>query len=248
MTSAAETIFQVGKYYYEGKDGVPQDMTRAIELFHQASEMGYAEATFMLGHCYCYGEGVPKDRQEALEYFQEFAATKNVSEQRRAEAYIEIVKCYFELYLNHYRGKGVPKDKTKAAEYLQKIVNMKDDVPSGITAYFTFKLAQCYYSGQGVEKDMSEAIKLFQQVMEMNVTSVKKEATEFLLMVREKEIQQANNKLRDVKDKLATKDDELREMKAAVAMTEMSKKRSADDDASTTTSSSKKSRNVCTIS
>ena len=31
----------------------------------KAAEQGYAEAQYMLGECYCYGMGVPKDGSEA---------------------------------------------------------------------------------------------------------------------------------------------------------------------------------------
>lgn len=253
MSTAAETIFEVGKYYYDGKGDVPKNVARGMELIHEASNMGNSEATLWLGEChYRGGEGIATDKTKALQYFQEVVGTEDAPEDVKDKAYRELIRCYFELAKRYYLGDGVPQDKTKTAEYLHEIARM-EDITADMKAIIYFKLAKCYHNGEGVAKNKSKAVELFQQVLEMPDANsgVKKEATKYLLTVKENEIRLANKKLNDVKSKLASKDNELREMKAAVAMTEMSKKRNADSlsaSAAASSSSSKKSRNVCTIS
>jgi TPR repeat protein len=67
---AAETIFKLGMYYYNGEDGIPKNVAKAVELFHQSADMGHAEAAFNLAVLYIAGEDVPKDNIKAVEYFQ----------------------------------------------------------------------------------------------------------------------------------------------------------------------------------
>ena len=47
----AIAIHQLAFYYNRGGMGLPQDYNKAMELYHQAGELGYAKAYFLF--CYC---------------------------------------------------------------------------------------------------------------------------------------------------------------------------------------------------
>ena len=61
-------IFNHGVYYRDGINGFPQDMNKALEMFHKAGELGYAEAHCSIGNAYYNGEGVEVDKEKARHY------------------------------------------------------------------------------------------------------------------------------------------------------------------------------------
>jgi len=63
-------IFNLGCYYRNGKNGYPQDYTKALELFHRAAELGYAGAYSNISHAYYFGDGVEQDKKKATSYYE----------------------------------------------------------------------------------------------------------------------------------------------------------------------------------
>ena len=63
-------IFSIGCNYDKGIDGYPQDIGKALELYHRSGELGYSEAYTNIGHTYYYGEGVGIDKKKGLHYFE----------------------------------------------------------------------------------------------------------------------------------------------------------------------------------
>ena len=61
-------IYNLGVYYSEGLRGLAQDHTKALELFHRAAELGYAEAYSKIGSFYFYGKSVDVDKKKATHY------------------------------------------------------------------------------------------------------------------------------------------------------------------------------------
>ena len=57
-------------YYAQGKFDLPQDYTKAFELYHRAGELGSAEAYCNVGNSYDWGEGVEVDRNMARHYYE----------------------------------------------------------------------------------------------------------------------------------------------------------------------------------
>jgi len=57
-------IHNLGCYYRDGINGYPQDYTKALELWHQAGELGYSEAYHCIGYTYDIGRGVEVDRKK----------------------------------------------------------------------------------------------------------------------------------------------------------------------------------------
>ena len=60
----------MGCYYREGTRGFPQDMDKALELYHRAGQLGYAEAYCSIGTAYCKGVGVEVDLKKANHYYE----------------------------------------------------------------------------------------------------------------------------------------------------------------------------------
>ena len=71
----ADAYYMLANYYDCGTMGMPQDRTKANELYLKAGELGCAEAYFNLGYSYNYGEGVEIDKKKA-KYFYELAAIR----------------------------------------------------------------------------------------------------------------------------------------------------------------------------
>jgi len=64
----AEAISCLGTFYDVGLHGLPQDITKALELWHQAAELGHAHAYADIGLAYSIGEGVKEDKKKATHY------------------------------------------------------------------------------------------------------------------------------------------------------------------------------------
>ena len=66
----AQAIYNVGCCYAEGRYGFPQDMDKALELWHRAAELSYVSAYFNIGTAYFHGNGVERDEEKAKYYFE----------------------------------------------------------------------------------------------------------------------------------------------------------------------------------
>lgn len=53
--------YNLARHYWHGSHGVPLDSVRAFQLFHDAAELGYADAQFFLGRLYFEGRGTDKN-------------------------------------------------------------------------------------------------------------------------------------------------------------------------------------------
>jgi len=54
----------------DGVYGFPQDMDRALELWHRAGELGHPIAYNNIGNAYEYGRGVERDIKKAVHYWE----------------------------------------------------------------------------------------------------------------------------------------------------------------------------------
>lgn len=101
---------RAGRLLFLGKDGIPQDYARAVQLFEQAHTNGKNTwANDMLGSCYLFGYGCQKDPARALQLFREADYTSDLLNYGLGTIYTE--------------GLGVPEDIKKGVEYLQKAKN-----------------------------------------------------------------------------------------------------------------------------
>ena len=71
-------IQSLGNDYREGRNGCPQDMDKAIELWHRAGKLGYAQAHCNIGVAYMRGIGVEVDEKKAVHYYEQAAMQGDV--------------------------------------------------------------------------------------------------------------------------------------------------------------------------
>lgn len=76
-----ETLFSLAVKYEHG-EGVPQDKLKAIELYCEAAQLGYADALYALGWVYANGRGVSRNNHIAAQLFTMAAAQGHVHAQQ----------------------------------------------------------------------------------------------------------------------------------------------------------------------
>ena len=68
----------MGCFCRDGDHSFPQDYKKALELFHRAAELGYAESYCSIGWHYSNGKGVEVDKEKANHYYELAAIAGNV--------------------------------------------------------------------------------------------------------------------------------------------------------------------------
>lgn len=104
----AEALFYLATLYETG-NGVAQNMARAIELYRNASDMGYGKAQSYLADIYYEGRGVDKDLITAVALYQKALENHQLSQNGATR----LAECYENGLA------GLTKDKKKA-EQLRK--------------------------------------------------------------------------------------------------------------------------------
>ena len=61
----AEEINTLAVFHLEGLESFKVDEDKAVQLFYQAAQMGYAPAQYNLANCYIFGRGVSQDLEKA---------------------------------------------------------------------------------------------------------------------------------------------------------------------------------------
>ena len=82
-------------------DGLPQDDTKAMELYRQAAELDYAAAFHNIGCAYQEGRGVEMDEKKAI-YYWERAAMGGDTEARYSLGVVEHKAGNMQRALRHY--------------------------------------------------------------------------------------------------------------------------------------------------
>jgi len=147
----AVAMFNLGVCYHNGQYRLPQDYTKALELWRRAAELGYARANTNIGYAYNTGKGVEVDKKRARHYYEHAAMRgdetarynlgikeKKAGNMDRALKHYQIAvrSGYHADSLNHikrlYSDGHIPKDEyTKALrlhqEYLDEIKSDQRD-------------------------------------------------------------------------------------------------------------------------
>lgn len=97
----AEAIKGLADDYYEGSLGLTKDVTRAIELWTQAAELGSIEAHHILGIVNYNGVDFEQDKPRAIHHWQQ-AAMKGHARSRHSLGVVELNKGNYELAMQHY--------------------------------------------------------------------------------------------------------------------------------------------------
>ena len=133
-------IYNQGNYYRDGRNGLPQDHTKALELWHRAAELGHAEAYSNIGYAHEHGEGVEVDKKKAIHYYER-AAMRGDEIARENLGNEEIKAGNFDRALKHYMiaTKG-------GADSLKKIQHL-------------------YSNGHATRDDYTKALRLYQEYL-----------------------------------------------------------------------------------
>ena len=94
-------IYNIGCFYNLGQYGLPQNYTKALELWHQAGELGFAVAYSCIGNAYNNGRGVIADEKKALHYWK-LAALGGDAEARHNLGAIEEWDGNHDRAIKHY--------------------------------------------------------------------------------------------------------------------------------------------------
>lgn len=132
-----QDLCKEGDKYYNGTDGVTKNYAKALELYLQAAEQGYAWAQTRVGYMYDLGQGTSEDNMKAMTWYTKAAEQGNLTAQNNIGALYE-------------KGEGVTKDYTLAAQWYQKAADQNN-------ARSQANLAELYFYGQGVPQDYNQA-------------------------------------------------------------------------------------------
>ena len=179
MAKEAESLFEKGQNYYYGRKGLSKDYAKALELYHQAVNMGSLDAMDSIGYMYGTGTGVTKNSTKAVEWFRRAAEQNHAESQRNLGIMYENGwgvakdnKVAFEWYLkaakqgkpNVYRnlgimyanGRGVAKDNKAAVQWYIKAAKQGDAVAQ-------LNLGTMYFRGTGIARDYQKAAQWYRK-------------------------------------------------------------------------------------
>jgi len=97
----AEAIHCLGAYFSQGMYDLPQDYTKALELYLRAAELGHLGAYYSIGLTYGNGDGVERDEKKAQHYY-ELAAMKGYAPARHNLGTFEWNEGHKERALKHW--------------------------------------------------------------------------------------------------------------------------------------------------
>lgn len=110
-----------------------------LSTLRQKTQQGDAAAQYRLGAAYAFGDGVPQDYKEAVNFWLLSA--------RQGNAYAQ-----YNLGVLYSQGQGVPQSYTEAVKYYRLAAEQ------GL-AKAQYNLGAAYYNGKGVPKDPDKAAK-----------------------------------------------------------------------------------------
>ena len=133
----AEAIHNLGCCYSEGSHGLPQDHNKALELWHQAGKLGYADAYYNIGNSYLEGYGVERDMKKAVHYW-ELAAMGGVAKARHNLGVSEGQTGNIDRALKHFiiaAGFGYTRSLESIKHMFIDRQTTKDDYTKALRAY-----------------------------------------------------------------------------------------------------------------
>ncbi|EJK77467.1 hypothetical protein THAOC_00700 [Thalassiosira oceanica] len=91
----------LGDWYYYGMLGLAKNVSRAIELWTEAAELGSIDAHYQLGDSYYYGDGIEEDKPRGIHHWQQ-AAMEGDTESRNKLGDVEYDNGNYQIALQHY--------------------------------------------------------------------------------------------------------------------------------------------------
>ena len=117
----AEAQFGLGIHYYCDRDD--RDYEKAFRWLKKAYDQGTTDAAFLLGQCYIYGQGTPKDPDKGIEAL-EMAADNTPEFTEFPEDMYEAALLLAELY---DEGDIIQADELKAVQWYERAADAGSD-------------------------------------------------------------------------------------------------------------------------
>ena len=133
----AEGIRNLGGCYSDGEFGLPQDHAKALELWHQAAELGSALSYYSIGVAYNISNGVGRGEKKAIHYW-ELAAMGGDTDARHNLGVYEYNKGNMDRVIKHHMlaaGGGDNDSLKKIQEMFMNGEITKDDYTKALQAY-----------------------------------------------------------------------------------------------------------------
>lgn len=139
----AEAENELGFMYATGANGLPRDLTKALDWYRKAAAQGFAKAEVNLGDMYFYGlGGLDKSYLDALSWYLKAAAQQNSGAEFRLGSMFE-------------QGLGTAKDLQRAADYYRQAADQNYPDAENIMGYLYET------GGDGVKQDYGQAVEWF---------------------------------------------------------------------------------------
>ena len=181
--------YELGKMYYYGRGGLPEDNDLARKYFEIAAKSEqYGYAMSYLGDIYWNGYGVAVDKKKAADFYKKIFARGGFSDNilsrigvfyKDEKNYSEAVKwwrigaeknfpsCLASLGLAYYYGHGVGKDYSEAVKYFERAIaaGMDNGLPEK-------HLGDIYWEGgNGITADKKKAVDFYKTAYERGYSS-----------------------------------------------------------------------------
>ena len=134
-------IYNTGNYYRIGVRGYRKDMDKALEYWHRAGELGYAEAIGNIGNAYYNGIGVKVDKKKGRRYYEQ-AAIGGSEVARYNIGYQEEKSGNMERALKHH------------------LIAVRGGYP-----YSLEMIQELYTNGHATKEDYTKALQLYQEYL-----------------------------------------------------------------------------------
>jgi TPR repeat protein len=126
-----------------------REMDAVLRLFQKAADQGHAEALFILGQIYHFGQGVAQDASMAVTWYEKAANQGNL-------------KACFNVGFAFHKGQGVPQNYSTAMQYWKKAANLGHKM-----AHVNIGIA--YAEGLGVPENFGMAVEWYRKAAMMGV-------------------------------------------------------------------------------
>ena len=148
----AHAMTRIAWVYSSGECGQQADKARSFEWFQRGRQAGDTEAARMVGVCYLYGEGTPKNEDEGIRILQDLAKLGE------PKAITLMGQCY-------YYGRGQFKEKSEEERY-RMARSFFDQAIKADEWDACGYLGVMYEWGQGGKEDWKTAARLYFQGVE----------------------------------------------------------------------------------
>ena len=135
-----QAIQNIGNHYFNGGFGLPQNVAKALELWHRAGELDNANAFHNIGNAYRNGNGVEVDEKKFRNYY-ELAAIGGSSLARYNLGVVELRVGNIERALKHFMI-AVKDGDSKALQGIKRMHEYgdatKDDYTNALQSYQSY--------------------------------------------------------------------------------------------------------------